>query len=31
VSLHDQSEQNKDIADYVRSVLHSNSEPIKRR
>jgi hypothetical protein len=31
VSLHDQSEQKKDIADYVRSVVYSNSEPIIRR
>ena len=31
VSLHDQSDQKKDIADYVRSVVYSNSEPIIRR
>jgi hypothetical protein len=31
VSLHDQSEQKKDIADYVRSVVYSNSESIIRR
>jgi hypothetical protein len=31
VSLHDQSGQNKDIEDYVRSVVYSNSEPIMRR
>jgi len=31
VSLHDQSEQKKDIADYVRSVVYSDSEPIIRR
>ena len=31
VSLHDQSEQKKDIADYIRSVVYSNSEPIIRR
>jgi hypothetical protein len=31
VSLHDRSEQNKDIADYVRSVVYSNSESIIRR
>src|ERR1700679_2813842 len=31
VSLHDQSEQKKDIADYVRSVVYSNLEPIIRR
>jgi hypothetical protein len=31
VSLHDQSGQKKDIADYVRSVIYSNSEPIIRR
>jgi hypothetical protein len=31
VSLHDQSEQKKDIADYVRSAVYSNSEPIIRR
>jgi hypothetical protein len=31
VSLHDQSGQKKDIADYVRSVVYSNKEPIMRR
>ncbi|KAF8463735.1 hypothetical protein DFH94DRAFT_606114, partial [Russula ochroleuca] len=31
VSLYDQSGQKKDIADYVRSVVYSNSEPIIRR
>ena len=31
VSLHDQSGQKEDIADYVRSVVYSNSEPIMRR
>ena len=31
VSLHDQSEQKKDIADYVKSVVYSNSESIIRR
>jgi hypothetical protein len=31
VSLHDQSGQKQDIADYVRSVVYSNSEPIMRR
>jgi hypothetical protein len=31
VSLHDQSGQNKDIVDYVKSVVYSNSEPIMRR
>jgi hypothetical protein len=31
VSLHDQSGQKKDIADYVRSVVYSNSEQIMRR
>jgi hypothetical protein len=31
VSLHDQSRQKKDIEDYVRSVVYSNSEPIMRR
>ena len=31
VSLHDQSGQKKDIEDYVRSVVFSNSEPIMRR
>jgi hypothetical protein len=31
VSLHDQSEQRKDIADYVRSVVYSDSELIMRR
>ena len=31
LSLHDQSEQKKDIADYVRSVVYSNLESIIRR
>jgi hypothetical protein len=31
VSLHDQSGQNQDIADYVRSVVYSKSEPHMRR
>jgi hypothetical protein len=31
VSLHDQSGQKEDIADYVRTVVYSNSEPIIRR
>jgi hypothetical protein len=31
VSLHDQSGQKEDIADYVRSVVFSNSEQIMRR
>ena len=31
VSLHDQSGQRKDIADYVRSVVYSASEQIMRR
>jgi hypothetical protein len=31
VSLHDQSGQKNDIADYIRSVVYSNSEPIIRR
>jgi hypothetical protein len=31
VSLHDQSGQKKDIADYVRSVVYSDSEQIIRR
>jgi hypothetical protein len=31
VSLHDQSGQKKDIVDYVRSVVYSNTEPIMRR
>jgi hypothetical protein len=31
VSLHDQSGQKEDIADYIRSVVYSNSEPIMRR
>jgi hypothetical protein len=31
VSLHDQSGQKQDIADYVRSVVYSNTEPIMRR
>jgi hypothetical protein len=31
VSLHDQTGQKKDIADYVRSIVYSISEPIIRR
>ena len=31
VSLHDQSGQKKDIADYVRSIVYSKSEPIMSR
>ena len=31
VSLHDQSGQQEDIADYVRSVVYSKSEQIMRR
>ena len=31
VSLHDQSGQKQDIADYVRSVIYSKSEPHMRR
>jgi hypothetical protein len=31
VSLHDQSGQKEDIADYVRSIVYSNSEQIMRR
>jgi hypothetical protein len=31
VSLHDQSGQKKDIADYVRSIVYSDSEPYMRR
>ena len=31
VSLHDQTGQKQDIADYVRSIVYSNSEPIIRR
>ena len=31
VSLHDQSGQKQDIAEYVRSVVYSDSEPIMRR
>jgi hypothetical protein len=31
VSLHDQSGQQQDIANYVRSVVYSGSEPIMRR
>ena len=31
ISLHDQSGQKKDIADYVRSVVYSSSEPFMRR
>ena len=31
VSLHDQSGQRKDIEEYVRSVVYSNSEPVMRR
>jgi hypothetical protein len=31
VSLHDQTGQKEDIADYIKSVVYSNSEPIIRR
>jgi len=31
VSLHDQSGQKRDIVDYIRSVIYSDSEPIMRR
>jgi len=31
VSLHDESGQKKDIVEYVKSVVYSNSEPIMRR
>jgi hypothetical protein len=31
ISLHDQRGQKQDIADYVRSVVYSKSEPIMRR
>jgi len=31
VSIHEQSGQKKDIVDYVRSIVYSNSEPIMRR
>ena len=31
VSLHDQSGQKKDIEGYVRSIVHSDSEPVMRR
>ena len=31
VSLHDQSGQKEDIADYIRSIVYSNSEQIMRR
>jgi hypothetical protein len=31
ISLHDQNGQKQDIADYVRSVVYSKSEPIMRR
>ncbi len=31
VSLHDQGGQKQDIADYVRSIVYSKSEPIMRR
>jgi hypothetical protein len=31
VSLHDQTGQKNDIADYIRSVVYSNSEQIMRR
>ena len=31
VSLHDQSGQKQDLADYVRSFVYSNSEPYMRR
>ena len=30
VSLHDQSGQRQDIVDYIKSVVHSDSEPIMR-
>jgi hypothetical protein len=31
VSLHDQSGQKEDIADYIKSVVYSKSEPIMRK
>jgi hypothetical protein len=31
VSLHDQTGQKRDIVEYVKSVVYSNSEPIMRR
>jgi len=31
VSLHDQSGQKQDIVDYIRSIVHSKSEPIMSR
>jgi hypothetical protein len=31
VSLHDQTGQKKDIVDYVRSIVYSDSEPIMKR
>jgi hypothetical protein len=31
VSLHDQSGQKKDIEDYIKSIVYSDSEPIMRR
>lgn len=31
VSLHDQGGQKKDIVDYVRSIVYSESEPIMKR
>jgi hypothetical protein len=31
VSLHDQTGQKKDIVEFVKSVVYSNSEPIMRR
>jgi hypothetical protein len=31
VSLHDQNGQRKDIEDYIKSVVYSNSEPIMKR
>ena len=31
VSLHDQTGQNQDIVDYIKSVVYSDSEPIMRR
>jgi hypothetical protein len=31
VSIHEQSGQKKDIVDYVRSIVYSNSEPVMRR
>ena len=31
VSLHDQTGQNQDIVDYIKSIVYSNMEPIMRR